>query len=255
MRLIRLAKILELKYGLQSNASSIQEVFNDIKRDIINSYNLYVDGNKAKEPILQLLSDNGEKSSKLIINTFEDTIANLDKYSPVQLFNRVNKILGIINEVKINNSVREFIHDLIKINKESDKKYREHVKSKFEMVITRLSSILEKQAKILNKFLPKNLPLQGGVVEPQRKELSKDKILRFMLTPEAVNYGLDNVETLEKVLFYPDLKEKFTTIVNAIDRGHSPVDGYDLKNSINEIMELYKQRIESDNSELFGEEK
>ena len=69
------------------------------------------------------------------------------------------------------------------------------------------------------------LHIGGGAVEPQRKDLSKEKLLMFMKTPAAQLYGLDNIEVMTEVLSYPETKEKIVTLINAIDRGHLPADG------------------------------
>jgi hypothetical protein len=256
MKLFSLARRFELKYSLLSRADSLQNVVNNIKKDVINMYNLYVNSEKTKEPVLQILANQGEVFSKALIVIMEDMIANIDTYTPVQLFNRINKILGLISEMKKDpeNKVRNFIHDAIRVNKDSEKNYREHVKSKFEMVVSRISSILEKQARVLQKLLPKETPLEGGTVEPQRKELSKQKLLDFMRTPAAVSFGLNSLDVMERVLFYPDLKQKLTTLINAIDRGHTPLDGPEVRQATQEIMDNFKSRTQN-NSALFGEEK
>jgi len=135
----------------------------------------------------------------------------------------------MINDMKNDKDfpVRSFIHDSVRVTKDSERNYRERLKSKFEMIVSRLSSILEREAKKLQTTLPLGTPtgLEGGRVEPQRKELSKEKLLMFMRTPAAQYYGLDNIDIMTKALSYNDVKEKITTLVNAIDRGHLPADG------------------------------
>jgi uncharacterized protein YeeX (DUF496 family) len=257
MSVIKLADFFELKYKLKSEAASLSDIINDVKKDFINLYNLYVNSDKAKEPVLQILANAGEPFSKSLINEMEKTVASIDTLSeaPPLLFRQINKILGSISKMKTDpeNSVRVFIHNAVRVNKQSDKNYREHLKSKFEMVIHRISSILEKQARILKAFLPANVPLAGGATTPERKELSKDKLLMFMRSPAAQTYGLDSLDVMEKVLFYPDLKEKTTTLINAIDRGHMPLDGPEIMQVTKEIMDAFKAK--ETNAEQFGEEK
>ena len=255
MKIVRLARFFELKYNLKSEAASLQEIIDDVKKNIINAYALYVSGETSKEPVLKILANAGEPFSKSLIITMEDMVNNIDNLSQVQLFNRINKVLGNIKEVKTDpdKSVRNFINSAIRISKESDKNYREHLKSKFEMVLYRVSSILEKQAKILQKFLPKETPLSGASVSPERKELSKDKLLMFMHTPAAQSYGLDSLDTLSLVLNDYDLRQKLTTLINAIDRGHVPINGPDIMQATKEISDAVKMK--KDNSKLFGEEK
>jgi hypothetical protein len=256
MRINKLAELLELKYQFRSEGATISEVIDSVKKDVINAYTLYV-SSKAKEPILQKLADIGEPFSKSLVSEMQKTVANIDTLAdaPPLLFRQINKMLGAISAMKSDpeHTTRNFIHDSVRVNRESEKNYREHLKSKFEMVVSRISSILEKQARILKAFLPKDIPLAGGAVDPQRKELSKEKLLMFSRSLAAQRYGLDSLDVMEKVLFYPDLKQKITTLVNAIDRGHLPVDGPEVMSATKEIMDFFKQK--ETNSEQFDEEK
>lgn len=257
MKIIRLAKIFELKYDLKSEAASLPEVINDVKRDLISAYKYYVNGDTAKDPILQAVADSGEPFTKAFIREMEKTIANIDMLasSPALLFQQVNHMLGMIKEADEDpkKTVRNFIHDSIRAFKESDKNYRERFKSKFETMIHRISTVLEKQAKILSVFLPKETDLSGGIVFPERAQLSKEKLLVFSRTSAAQFYGLSSLEVMEKVLSYDDLKQKLTTLINAIDRGRIPVDGPEMMQATKEIMESFKAK--ENNAEQFGEEK
>lgn len=246
MRLIRLAQLLEHKYNLKSEAAAIEDVINSIKKDIINAYNLYVNSDTAKEPVLQILADAGEPFSKALVTAMEKMVSNIDVLAatPHLLFRHLNKILGAIKSVKSDpeNKLRESIHSALRGSKESERNYREHLKSKLEMILSRVSSILEKQAIVLQKFLPKEVPLEGGRVEPQRKELSKEKLLMFMKTPPAQRFGLDSMDVMTRLLSYPDLKQKITTLINAIDRGHAPLDGPEVSAEAQEIKRLFEER-------------
>lgn len=255
MKIVRLAKLFELKYNFKSEAASLQEITNDIKNNIVNAHTLYINSATSKEPVLKILANAGEPFSKSLINIMDDTVNNIDELTYLQLFNRINKVLGSIKAIKTDpdKKVRNFINDNVRISKESDKNYREHLKSKFEMIIYRISSILEKQAKILQKFIPKETPLAGGIANPERKELSKDKLLMFMHTPAAQSYGLDSLDTLALVLNDYDLRQKLTTLINSIDRGHTPINGPEIIKATQEIADALK--LKKDNSELFGEEK
>lgn len=212
-----------------SEGASSAETVKEVKRELINAYRLYVNSKTAKEPILQMLADAGETFSKTLISMFEGIIASLDKHSNSQLFARMNNILGMINDMKNDKDfpVRSFIHDAVRVTKDSERNYRERLKSKFEVIVSRLSSILEREAKRLQTTLPLGAPtgLEAGRVEPQRKELSREKLLMFMRTPAAQFYGLDNIDVMTQALSYSDVKEKITTLVNSIDRGHLPADG------------------------------
>jgi hypothetical protein len=76
--------------------------------------------------------------------------------------------------------------------------------------------------------------------KPQRAELSSQEIIPFLLEygPE---YGIDNTDEWMKVLESDKgLKSKLTTIINALNRGHSPVDSNGAKKQIREILEGYR---------------
>jgi hypothetical protein len=258
--MFRIAQLLELKYNLKSEGNSLSSLISNIKRDIINCYNLYINSNKAKDPVLQMLADRGEPFCKRLISLIEDIIANIDTYSFKTLLFKMNEVVEMIGEMKNSrsNSVRSFIHDSIRVTKESEKNYREHVKSKFEMNILRIFSIFEKSVKSIQRFKNYQIDdLKEYSFDPKRKELSKARIYRFIQNQSDIAslYGINDLDTFEKLLFYPDLKNKITTIINAVDRGQIPKDGPEVKKSITEIMEAFRLKSEKDNSQLFGEQK
>ena len=223
MKLERLARVFEVKYGLISEAASPGEVLARVKSDIVNNYRQWVDG---KYRALKILAEAGEPYAKKLFDAYVDLIQGIDAYTPVQLFNRLNKVLGLIHTMKLNpKEYRSSIHDSVGISRTVDQNYREQLKSGFETNLKNISYGLEKLAKTLRVLIDKETPLAGGAVEPQRKELSKDKILMFMRTPAAQTYGLDNIDVMTNLLQYPQLRDKITTLINAIDRGHAPADG------------------------------
>ena len=256
MKIHRLARIFELKYGMVSLSS--KDTLNQNKKDLINMYTLYVDSEKAKEPVLQILANIKEPFSLQMIHSMEELIANLNHLSAQSIFRRINGMLLSIKLMKNDpeKTVRNFIHDSIRANKESERNYREHLKSKFELIISRISSILEKQAKSLQSLIKlenpelKDLNIDGERVIPQHRELSKDKILNFIRTPAAQSYGLDSLDTMTQVLSYPDLRDKITVMINAIDRGHTPINGPEVKSEVEEIMKYFNDRQQTNLSAL-----
>lgn len=225
MRVLRLAKFFEHKYELGSvikTAASPADVLGRAKDEILTNYKHFVMG---KYRALKVLAEQGEPHAKALYVLYNDLVANIDSYSPLQIFNRVNKILGYISNLKADpKAYRESIHNSVTINRESDRNYREQLKSGFETNLSRISSGLEKAAKLLRAFSPET-PLAGGAVSPQRKALSKEKLLMFMRSAAALKYGLDNIEVMTQLLSYPETREKLTTLINAVDRGHIPMDG------------------------------
>lgn len=257
MRTARLAQILEMKHSLKiSEATSPRQIVDDAKKEITFAYKYHF-SEDAKDPVLQLVATQfNEPWTKKLVSAMTELVANLDEYDLAEIFQRTNSILGAIAEYKRDpdKKVRNFIHDAIKISRESHKNYREQVKSKFETALRRVSGLLEKAASKLKAFLPEDVPLAGGLMEQQRRELSKEKIRTFMVTPIAKSYGLDNIEMMTKILQDPSLRQKLTTIINAIDRGHKPIDGPDIAREVAELAALADQRKTNTPYFEFGQE-
>jgi len=160
-----------------------------------------------------------------LYEAYNEIVANIDSLNHIQLFHKVNAVLNIIREMKANPAgYRNSIHDSVAIKKESDRNYREQLKSGFETNLSNISFGLEKVAKALQKYVASS-QLHGGAVEPQRKDLSKEKLRMFMMTPAAQHYKLDNIDVMQQVLSFPETRQKLTTLINAIDRGQVPADG------------------------------
>ena len=250
MRIVRLALLMESKYKI----AGVPDILNEVKRDLISMYNLYVNSATAKEPYLQMIADAGEIFSKTLIQNIEKVIANIDELaaSPMYLFKMLNSILEMINVAKEDpeKKVRNFIHDSIKVKRQSDRNYQELVKSKFERNLYNISIILENNLKTLRAFMPDDYDFK--VNKPERKALSKDKLLMFSRTPIAKAHGLDNLDILEKILFHNDLRDRVTTLVNSMDRGNKPNDE-EIKKETRSILEAFTNR--ETNAKQFGEEK
>lgn len=223
----RLGQLFEKKYGIVAEAASNQQVLDQVRKDLLLTYNLYVNPATAKEPVLQMLANAGEPFSKTFISIFKEIIESLNQNSNTQLYTRLNNLMGMVHDAKQKEGVRKYIHDSIRATKESERNYRERLKSKFEMILHRVTSLLDKQLKALKQVLPRGLEVEqeGGRLEPQRAELSKEKLLMFMRTPAAQQYRLDDMDVMYQILSDPEMKNKLTTLVNAISRGHVPVDG------------------------------
>jgi len=244
MRTEELARVVEAKYVLKLAAPSLQQVLDEAKKEIKLAYQYHV-SETAKEPVIRKISEEFKEPETIkLVDIMEDLVQNMNDYDATKIFARVNGVLRIISEFKKDpdKKVRNFIHDAIRINRQSDIQYREHIKSKYETAITRISGLLEKAAKKLKAFVSEGT-LEGGLVEPQRRELSKDKIQRFLITPEAKILGLTSLDIVTKVLEYPDLRQKLTTVINAIDRGHRPADAPELSREVEYLAELIRQRL------------
>lgn len=222
MRVDRLAQLFEHKYDLYTEAAGPSDLFKQAKDDILTNYSNWVMG---KYRALKLLAEFGEPHALALYEAYNEVVANIDSLNHIQLFHKVNAILNMIREMKANPAgYRNSIHDSVQIKRESDRNYREQLKSGFETNLARISFGLEKVAKSLQRYVASS-QLHGGAVEPQRKDLSKEKLRMFMMTPAAQHYKLDNIDVMQQVLSYPETREKIVTLINAIDRGHIPADG------------------------------
>jgi hypothetical protein len=247
---INLAEIIKKKYSLYAEAaSSPKELVEEAKKEIILAYKYHISEN-AKDPVLQIVATQyDEPWSKKFVKLITELVSQIDELSPAEIFKTTNHLLGMISDYKSDpeKKVRNFIHDSVKITRQPDKEYRERIKSKFETAIKGLSGLLEKAARKLKAFSP-GTPLAGGTVDPQRKELSKNQIRMFMYTPIAASYGLDNMDMMTKILEDLSLKQKLTTIINAIERGHCPADGPEMREAVAELAELAKQKFSTNTS-------
>jgi hypothetical protein len=247
MRIVRLADLFENKYGLLSFAASPEHIINDVRRDLIDAYNNYINSDKVKQAynILPLLAERGEPNSIDIISRMQNIYNNIMTLSVTDLFHEVNAILNIINNLSQNNhkEIRTSIHDSYVIKRDSDRQEREAAKSKFEQVVfKKLARILETQAKKLKGLGLIKKPLLGGPDETVAKELSNQEIWMFRKTPAAEKYNLDDDEVWTKVWSDPDMKFKISKLIRAIKRNHIPLDGSEVSLATAEIMEWFKQK-------------
>lgn len=246
----QLARLFQLKYSLAQ--ASPKDILDRIKSDILNNYRHWVMG---KYRALWILAESNEPYAKKLRDVYNELIEGLDEFTSIQLFNRLNKVLGIIQEMKADpeKTYRHSIHNSVSISKITDQNYRTQLKSGFETNLKNISYGLEKAAKTLRALLDKETPLAGGAVEPQRRELSKEKLLMFMRTPAAQHYGLDDLDVMTQVLQYPELREKVTTLINSIDRGHTPADGPEVMSVAQDIKRWLEQKSATNNKALEDE--
>jgi len=244
MSLNRVARQYQLK---SLAAAPLATVMAGVRADSRNAYHTYVNSKNPKvEPVLQMLADNKEKFAVDVVNMMKKLDDSAEKATPAVLFQQINKILEYVAKEKT--EARKRIHDSIKVTKQSEKNYRQHVLSKLEMVISNITSILTKKARVLQAFLPKDALLKGGPTEPVRKELSQEKLLMFMRTEAAQQYGLDNMDVIGRLLQYPELRDKITTLINAIDRGHMPRDGAEIMAEAAEIKRMFDLKAATNES-------
>jgi len=245
MRIDRLAQLLELKYHLKSAvAPSIQDVMRGIKSEILTTYKVYIDPKTAAKSYnaIPFFAQQGEVNCQQILEDMTDMVAKIDKLAaqPARLFRAVNEILGSISELDA--IIKEGRESPERLDRQSQLNQYRHEVKKLEESLKRVSSMLVKQAKILQKFVP-GQELAGSVVVPRRKPLSKDKLLMFMKTPVAHSFGLDRMDMMTKLLEDHQLREKLTTVINAVDRGHLPVDGPEISATVADMVKTVERKM------------
>ncbi len=250
-----MAQLYELKLSLQSQAAA-KDVMNDIKRDLIDAYKNYASARTARPAynIMPLLAQKGEPNSKEIIARLKDIVDNLDTLSVSQMFNKVNGILAIISKLSEDENHKEIRNAIFRAwfptleQKEvgqADKNQADMALSKFEQtVFKKFARHLEVQAKKLKGLGQIATPIAGGPSEPLPKALSKETYLMFMKTPEAAQYGLDDMDVMTKMLEFPDTRYLVDRLINAIKRGHRPRVGGEVLRATDEQKEL-KRKMQS----------
>ena len=237
-RLNKLAELFELKCNLKLGAARLPlppplpfpEATASAKKEIKEAYKMYVDGKTAKEPIIQMLSNDNQPYPKLLAASMKKFISEIDFITPLKIFNRANKIAKSIRVIAAYNEsgARHTIQDNTRRTRESEDNYRELIKSKFGMILMRLSSMLVNAATVLAGSLNIDFSLLATKIEaPPIKELSKDALLRFTRTPQAKQYGLDSLYVIQVAL--QRNRPLVTNFINSISRGHVPKAGPELK--------------------------
>jgi hypothetical protein len=232
-RLNRLASFFEARLqatAIHSSQLTKEALLRDVAKKIKDIYTSRIA--TTKDNILQFLVNADDLFSKHLIEDMTSLASNVDRLiqEPTQ-DNLLLEMANVRRDILDNKQgVREALHNSVKIRRESDKNYREQLKSKFEQTLWRIEQTLIEQGNIVKEFctpevveLTKNI--LSGKVEPRRKELSKQQLLTFSLTHPAKKYEVDSLEILEQLLKLPAIKGKLTTVINAINRGHNPKDG------------------------------
>lgn len=229
MRIFRLAQIFEQKYRLISQSQSISnlsEIVEKIRSELASSYRTWLSP-EAKDESVSYWARMGHEPSKELLKLMKDLSEDTD-FSPVQLFNRINSCFKLTQVIKsdlghfkdkVKDKINGLTHPMV-----NELNYRE---SKARTAIRMVEHTLEKQGRTLLRLQPKT-ELVGGYEDQKRKPLTRRSLETFMHSLAAQTYGLDNMYVVEQILFYPETKEMLTTLINAINRGHYPVDGAEM---------------------------
>jgi hypothetical protein len=247
-RVVRLAQLLDLKHKPLLAAA---------KQNILDAFTYHFsDGRKgplSKNPkgsIFRALADAGDPMMVKLTYKMDKLVSTMDNIPPNKLLDLVNDLLTIMYQIKNDpdRSVRNNIRTAFRGHSEAAIK---HHLSRFEDSVTRSFSLLQKAGSYLQKLDPEAM-VHGGSISPQRGDLTSQEILTFVQrTPTFKSFGLDSMEIIEKILQDPELKSLLTTVINAVNRGVVPADGFAMQTAAAKI----KARLDQKNStnQLFFE--
>lgn len=274
MKLHRLANFLDIKYNLISNAiieertvPNIQEVLRSIKGDLVTAYNLYVNDDVPvenpflvatsgmqinKDKVIPLLASYDEPNSKFILKVMKQLVENIGSVDANITFMAINKVLEKIE--KNFSEIIKYIENISNLDKTIDLNFRKALIAKAKNTFKRLSSLLEQQYKKLSKYVDKPVVDTSRVIVPNVAPISRDQLRLFTYTPEAQEFGLTDLDILEKALDRQGMRELITNVINAIKRGHRPSRGSELERQLSEIRQIYQEKEQLSNKKYFEPE-
>lgn len=244
MKVVRLARLMALKYGFQSEAAtspiSQDRIIAEVKRDLLDTYRNYF-SRSAKNSMLQYAADKGDPLMVELTYKMDKLIRDIDTLTPGKMIKTLNDLLAVMWEIKKDSSklARQAIRDSLRGHPE---RTIQHFLTTFEGLLSRAFSTIQKAAVKLQVITP-DVAVHGGALSRQRGELVIKDIMDFVkFTPTFKNYGLDSVDIMEQFLQDPDLKQRLTTLINSIDRGHTPLDGPEVSRIAQEIKQKLDQK-------------
>lgn len=229
----------------------------------------------------------GYKFCKKLIELIELLKNNIDNFSIGEIRENLLRIVNLINENKdlsfgvegkpSKNApsplvatqfphVSALIFELMPMLKRHDVKVRNDMQSKARTGLSRIfslsSSMLEdiKRLEVMSpeKFTHDTKPdidinqETPNRFTPQRAAVSYNDIIDF-LRQHGDEYGLSSKEDWNIVFEHdPVLREEITSVINALNRGHNPIDGVAVKTEIQKILQRHKE-LQATNSHLFEE--
>ena len=258
-KLIILAEVMGLKYKIADDESDDKRNLKDIKYNIINAFNLYVnDGDPIKNPysiisgttafnkenIIPVLSTlrKPEPNSKYILTTMRNLVEDIDEITPETIYMVINRLLNRMSDKKISE-----ILNFVKVNATKGE-WGENLLTKTKTTFKRLSSILDQQYKRISNIILKKPNWENRAYEPSVAEIPFRKLRNFTLTPIAQDLGLTDVNVLSRVL--ENHRELVTNVINSINRGHEPKRGEELWAAIMKVQELYQEMTKYNIQEL-----
>lgn len=267
MKIYRLAKLYTAKYKFAHNLHNLEQ---SIRKKISILWNYP----HKLFPILQACAQAGvskpkgdyEKSvvagykfCKNLLEYIDYLKEHQDSLSLNDIKTGLESIVDLINKENISSStlvpvqfpnVSNLIFELIPISKKHDVKLKNEQYSKAKTGITRilgLSIDLIKELKELPVELDSELEdvstesPSANYISPQRAPLSEYDIIDF-IRQHGEEYNIPSRDTWDLIFMdNPTLKQEMTTVINALNRGHVPINQDLVKMQINDILLQHKQ--------------
>lgn len=252
-KVVRLAQLLELKYGLQSKAANISEdrIIAEVKRDVLDAFRNYF-SRSARDSMFQYAADLGEDQCSELVYKMDKLVKDLDKMIPQKLMESLNDVIGLMYRMKKDptRAVRNVIHDSVPGGTEAQRNTRQRLLTKYERSMSMAFPALQKAAIKLQVVVP-DVAVHGGEVSRERSELSKQQLIDFIIaTPAFKTYGIDSFDVMEEFLSDPDMRQRLITLINAVKRGHVPLDGPQVQEFARQVKQLHDQRKQTNLPQL-----
>jgi hypothetical protein len=255
MRIVRLADLFESKYDLKSEAATPREIYSDIKRELTDAYNNYINQRTAVKAynIVPLLGNAGEINCRRIISLMKDVHENINDKTPSTLLREVNSVLAVISELqednhkKVRNSIRQHWID---VNRRvpTDNEMGMAL-SKWEQVVNKkLASILSKEAEKLKKISRSDETIMGRPTEPMVREPTKQEQFMFRQTPLASHHHVDDGDMFFKIWDNPELKPNLIRLINKSRYRHAPLEtDHKIMREVLSILKAQRSKVTNEN--------
>lgn len=263
MRIVRLASLFTHKYKIATNTVAIE---NSLRSKITNMWHIT---NKtynvlracANSDVSKPTTDQevkavaGYEFCKQLLSIIDYMQANQKEISLPNIKDAVNEIIKLIIENKGDSAIQfphvsELIFQITPTNTRHDRKLRDELFGKARTGLSKILSIALDMSKEIKQLSGDKTGPLADRFNPTRAPLSEYDIIDF-IRQHGIEYGIPNNEDWS-IAFRndPELKEEITTVINALNRGHSPRDAASVKMQVAEILRNYEER-KSSNAPLF----
>lgn len=286
MRINRLAEIFSLKYKVAADPVHMEMLLRNEIDSLHKNLDLFNILRKAAESGAAKPKNPLERRAVAAYAFLKDLVSMID-YLKInkrqldlgQIREMLLKIVNLISankEVKFNNAgvadengelsnvqfahVSDLIMLMIPATTVGDRKKRD---DQYQKARTGLSRILSTSITMLDQLsklevmVPEKFThvssedIEAPVperFEPQRGMLSVYDIVDF-IRQHGDKYGISSRDDWSQAITNdPELKEQMTTVINALNRGHSPRDGAAVKAQIAEILNHHRERMQTNKS-------